>query len=114
MGAFKRPTWREPSAWGTGANIEAKLLMLEHAFERLDCMRVEFKTDARNERSRTALQALPAQFEGILRRHMIIEDVGVRDSAFYSITDQEWPQVRANLKRRLLARMRRTQPRSGC
>jgi N-acetyltransferase len=94
-------TWLEPSAWGTGANIEAKLMMLEHAFERLGCMRVEFKTDARNERSRAALAALPAQFEGIFRRHMIIEDVGVRDSAFYSITDEEWPVVRANLERRL-------------
>ncbi len=94
-------TWLEPSAWGTGANAEAKLLMLAHAFERLGCMRVEFKTDARNERSRAALEALPAQFEGIFRRHMLIEDVGVRDSAFYSITDEEWPIVRANLQRRV-------------
>ena len=53
--------------WRTGANIEAKLLMLGHAFERLGCMRVELKTDARNERSRAAMAALPAQFEGILR-----------------------------------------------
>jgi len=94
-------TWLEPSAWGTGANIEAKLMMLEHAFERLGCMRVEFKTDSRNERSRAALAALPAQFEGIFRRHMIIEDVGVRDSAFYSVTDDDWPEVRASLERRL-------------
>lgn len=94
-------TWLQRPAWGTGANIEAKLLMLEHAFERLGCMRVEFKTDSRNERSRAALEALPAQFEGIFRRHMTIEDVGVRDSAFYSITDLEWPDVRANLRRRL-------------
>lgn len=86
---------------GTGANVEAKLLMLEHAFERLGCIRVEFKTDARNERSRAALEALPAQFEGIFRKHMLIEDVGVRDSAFYSVTDEDWPQVRANLERRL-------------
>jgi RimJ/RimL family protein N-acetyltransferase len=94
-------TWLEPSAWGTGANVEAKLLMLEHAFDRLGCVRVEFKTDARNERSRAALEALPAQFEGIFRKHMFIEDVGVRDSAFYSITDEEWPEVRATLRRRL-------------
>jgi RimJ/RimL family protein N-acetyltransferase len=94
-------TWLEPSAWGTGANVEAKLLMLEHAFERLGCMRVEFKTDARNERSRAALEALPAQFEGIFRKHMIIEDIGVRDSAFYSVTDLEWPDVRSNLRQRL-------------
>lgn len=94
-------TWLEPSAWGTGANVEAKLLMLAHAFERLRCMRVEFKTDSRNARSRAALAALPAQLEGTFRRHMSIEDVGVRDSAFYSVTDLEWPDVRANLQRRL-------------
>jgi N-acetyltransferase len=60
-------TWLVPSAWNTGINTEAKLLMLEHAFEHLGCQRVEFKTDARNERSRAALSALPAKFEGIFR-----------------------------------------------
>jgi RimJ/RimL family protein N-acetyltransferase len=94
-------TWLEPSAWRTGANVEAKLLMLEHAFETLGCVRVEFKTDARNERSRAALAALPARFEGILRNHMIVPDVGQRDSAYYSVIDSEWPGVRANLRRRL-------------
>jgi N-acetyltransferase len=94
-------TWLNPSAWGTGANVEAKLLMLEHAFKTLDCVRVEFKTDARNERSRAALAAIPAQFEGILRKHMTMPDVGVRDSAYYSVVDDEWPEVRANLERRL-------------
>jgi RimJ/RimL family protein N-acetyltransferase len=96
-------TWLSPSMWRTGANVEAKLLMLEHAFERLRCMRVEFKTDARNERSRAALAALPAQFEGILRRHMLMPGIGVRDSAYYSVIDEEWPRVRANLERRLAA-----------
>jgi N-acetyltransferase len=96
-------TWLVPSMWRTGANIEAKLLMLGHAFEHLGCIRVEFKTDARNERSRAALEALPAQFEGIFRKHMVTANVGVRDSAYYSITDQEWPDVRANLARRLAA-----------
>lgn len=94
-------TWLAPSWWRTGANVEAKLLMLEHAFERAGCVRVEFKTDARNERSRAALQALPAQFEGILRSHMTMPEVGLRDSAYYSVIEQEWPQVRANLERRL-------------
>jgi N-acetyltransferase len=94
-------TWLTPSAWGTGANVEAKLLMLEHAFERLGCLRVEFKTDARNERSRAALAALPAQLEGVMRKHMTVPDVGVRDSAYFSIVDDEWPEVRANLRRRL-------------
>ena len=62
-------TWLTPAAWGTGANVEAKLLMLEHAFERLGCLRVELKTDALNERSRGAMAALPAQFEGVHRKH---------------------------------------------
>lgn len=94
-------TWFNPSAWRSGANVEAKLLLLTHAFETLDCVRVELKTDARNERSRAAMAALPAQFEGILRKHMIVPGVGVRDSAYYSVVDDEWPQVRANLERRL-------------
>jgi RimJ/RimL family protein N-acetyltransferase len=96
-------TWIAPSMWRTGANVEAKLLMLEHAFERLGCMRVEFKTDARNERSRAALAALPAQFEGTLRKHMLMPGIGVRDSAYYSVIDEEWPRVQANLERRLAA-----------
>jgi RimJ/RimL family protein N-acetyltransferase len=75
--------------------------MLEHAFEGLGCVRVEFKTDARNERSRAALAALPAQFEGVLRNHMIVPDVGRRDSAYYSVIDGEWPAVRAALRDRL-------------
>jgi N-acetyltransferase len=94
-------TWLKPSAWGGGANVEAKLLMLEHAFETLECIRVEFKTDARNARSRAAIAALPAQFEGVLRNHMIVPEIGVRDSAYFSIVDSEWPGVRANLSRRL-------------
>ncbi len=94
-------TWITPSHWSTGANVEAKLLMLEHAFERLGCIRVEFKTDARNERSRGALEALPAQFEGIFRKHRVLADGGLRDSAYYSIVDDDWPEVRANLERRL-------------
>ena len=95
-------TWLAPSAWGTGANVEAKLLMLEHAFGTLDCMRVEFKTDARNERSRGALAALPARFEGIFRKHRILlGGQEIRDSAYYSIVDDEWPEVEANLRQRL-------------
>lgn len=94
-------TWLNPEAWGNGINVEAKLLMLGHAFETLECVRVELKTDARNERSRAAMSALPAQFEGILRKHMIVPDVGVRDTAYFSVIDDEWPEVRANLERRL-------------
>jgi RimJ/RimL family protein N-acetyltransferase len=94
-------TWLNPSVWGTGVNVEQKLLMLGHAFETLECVRVELKTDARNERSRGAMAAIPAQFEGILRNHMIVPDVGLRDSAYFSVIDAEWPAVRANLERRL-------------
>jgi N-acetyltransferase len=96
-------TWLNPSAWRSGINVETKLLMLGHAFETLGCIRVELKTDARNERSRAAMAALPAQFEGILRKHMTVPDVGVRDSAYFSVVDDEWPEVRANLERRLAA-----------
>lgn len=97
-------TWFHPSVWRTGVNVETKLLMLGHAFEALGCIRVELKTDARNERSRRAMAALPAQFEGIMRKHMTVPDVGVRDSAYFSIVDDEWPAVRANLERRLANR----------
>lgn len=97
-------TWLNPSAWRSGANVETKLLMLGHAFETLGCLRVELKTDARNDRSRAAMAALPARFEGIMRKHMTVPDVGVRDSAYFSVVDDEWPQVRANLERRLAAR----------
>jgi RimJ/RimL family protein N-acetyltransferase len=95
-------TWFNPVVWRTGVNVETKLLLFRHAFETLGCIRVELKTDARNERSRSAMAALPAQFEGILRKHMTVPTVGVRDSAYYSVVDDEWPTVRANLERRLL------------
>jgi RimJ/RimL family protein N-acetyltransferase len=94
-------TWLAPSAWRSGANVEAKLLMLGFAFEELGCMRVELKTDARNERSRGAMAALPAKFEGVFRKHMRMPVTGVRDSAYFSVVDDEWPAVRENLKRRL-------------
>lgn len=94
-------TWFNPAVWRTGANVEAKLLMLGHAFETLGCVRVELKTDARNERSRKAMEAIPAQFEGVMRNHLIIPDVGQRDSAYFSVIDSEWPAVRANLETRL-------------
>jgi N-acetyltransferase len=97
-------TWLARSAWGTGANVEAKLLQLEHAFERLGARRVEFKTDALNERSRAALAALPACFEGVFRKHMLVRGGENRDSAWYSVVDDDWPSVRANLQRRLQTR----------
>ncbi len=89
-------TWLQRSAWGTGANTETKLLLLEHAFERCGLQRVEFKTDARNERTRGALLAIGAQFEGIHRKHMILP-TGPRDSAWYGIVDDDWPETKAQL-----------------
>jgi RimJ/RimL family protein N-acetyltransferase len=94
-------TWYAPQAWGTGINVEAKLLLFTHAFERLGAQRVELKTDARNERSRAAMLALGATFEGIFRKHMD-RRYGVRDTAWYSVVDDEWPAVKARLESRLL------------
>jgi RimJ/RimL family protein N-acetyltransferase len=93
-------TWYAPAVWGTGVNAECKLLLLGHAFERLGCGRVEFKTDARNERSRAAMLGLGFTFEGIHRRHMQTRN-GPRDSAWYSVVDEEWPKVRARLQDKL-------------
>ncbi len=97
-------TWLHPSAWGTGANVEAKLLQLRHAFEVWSCRRVELKTDARNERSRGALEALGATFEGIHRKHMLVRGGENRDSAWYRVVDDDWPFVRALLEARLAER----------
>ncbi len=94
-------TWLHPSAWGIGANIEAKLLQLQHAFDVWACRRVELKTDALNERSRGALDALGATFEGVHRKHMLVRGGENRDSAWYAVTDDEWPSVRARLEARL-------------
>jgi RimJ/RimL family protein N-acetyltransferase len=94
-------TWLHPSVWSTGVNVEAKLLQLQHAFEAWGCRRVEWKTDAQNERSCRALEALGATFEGTHRKHMLVRGGENRDSAWYSVTDDEWPTVRANLEARL-------------
>jgi N-acetyltransferase len=96
-------TWLHPSAWGTGANVEAKLLQLRHAFDVWGCRRVELKTDALNERSRRALEALGATFEGVHRQHMLVRGGENRDSAWYSVTDADWPTVRTLLEKRLAA-----------
>ena len=94
-------TWLAPQAWGTGANVEAKLLLMEHAFEREGFLRVEFKTDANNEQARAALAALPSEFEGVFRKHMLVRGGERRDSAWYSVIDDEWPAVKSALRERL-------------
>jgi RimJ/RimL family protein N-acetyltransferase len=93
-------TWLARRAWGTGANTEAKLLLLEHAFEHEGFHRVEFKTEAANERSRAALAQF-AELEGVFRKHMLVRDGERRDSAWYSVIDDEWPAAKAKLRSRL-------------
>ena len=94
-------TWLTSSAWGTGANTEAKYLLMRHAFEDEGYLRVEFKTDAANERSRPALEKVGATFEGIARKHQLVRGGERRDSAWYAVIDDDWPEVKANLERRL-------------
>ncbi|GLW57038.1 GNAT family N-acetyltransferase [Kitasatospora phosalacinea] len=98
-------TWLAASAQGTGVNAEAKLLLFQHAFEQLGVRRVDLKTDARNERSRAAIASVGARFEGVLRNWSRSwapgEDGRLRDAAIFSITDDEWPQVKAALQERV-------------
>jgi RimJ/RimL family protein N-acetyltransferase len=91
-------TWLAPAWQRSGANREAKLLMLGYAFDTLGCRRVEFKTDSNNEASRAALLGIGATFEGIFRKHIVMPNDGVRHSAWYSVIDDEWPAVRARLE----------------
>lgn len=93
------------NAWRrTGANTEAKLLMLTHAFDALDLNRVEFLTDYLNDRSRRAILRLGAKEEGILRCHMVMPNGRVRDSVLYSIVRSEWPGIKQHLCAKLAAR----------
>ncbi len=93
-------TWLERPQWGTGANIETKYLLLRNAFDTWGAMRVEFKTDARNLRVRGALLGVGASFEGIFRKHMVLPD-SIRDSAWYAVVDDDWPQVKAMLEAKI-------------
>lgn len=94
-------TWLGRKAWRTRVNTECKFLLLRHAFEQLRVMRVQLKTDQRNARSRAAIERIGAKFEGILRNHMLVRGGIVRDSAYYSILDTEWPEAKARLQERL-------------
>ncbi|MFF9817577.1 GNAT family N-acetyltransferase [Streptomyces sp. NPDC014006] len=104
-------TWLSARAQGTGINAEAKLLMLRHAFETWRLRRVCFRADARNLRSRAAIERLGATCEGVRRAHSRGLDGVVRDTAFYSILDEEWPAVRAIIELRLTSP--RTRPALG-
>ncbi|MGH9871207.1 MAG: GNAT family N-acetyltransferase [Pyrinomonadaceae bacterium] len=94
-------TWVSASVQRTAVNTEAKLLLLTHAFEPWQCVRVEFITDVLNEQSRAAILRLGARQEGILRNHMIMPNGRVRDSVVFSIIAEEWPEVKAGLEARL-------------
>lgn len=91
-------TWYGRAYRRTAVNTECKYLLLRHAFEVLGCIRVQFKTDLRNERSQRAIERLGAVREGVLRNHMITPDGTVRHSVYYSIIDAEWPTVKARLE----------------
>jgi len=94
-------TWYGVEFQRTVVNTECKYLLLRHAFETLDCIRVQLKTDLRNERSQRAIERIGAVKEGVLRNHMILPDGRIRHSVFYSILDTEWPSVRQQLQEML-------------
>lgn len=94
-------TWYGLDFQRTAVNTESKLLLLSHAFEKLGAVRVQFKTDLRNLPSQKAIERLGAVKEGILRQHMITPEGILRDSVYYSITDKEWPTIKARLDRML-------------
>lgn len=90
-------TWYGASYQRTGVNTECKYLLLQYAFESLDFIRVQIKTDLRNERSQRAIERIGAVREGVLRDHMILPDGTVRSSVYYSILAREWPAVKSHL-----------------
>ncbi|MBT2676607.1 GNAT family N-acetyltransferase [Streptomyces sp. ISL-14] len=107
-------TWLARSAQGTGVNAEAKLLLFRHAFEEWGVSRVDLKTDARNERSRAAIESVGARFEGVLRNWSRSwapgEEGRLRDSAIFSITAGEWPQRRGRLEKRVAGYLPQVSP----
>jgi len=92
-------TWYGRDFQRTAVNTESKYLLLRHAFETLGCLRVEFKTDVLNERSRKALLRIGAKEEGVFRKHMLLPSGRVRDTVYYSIVDTEWPEVNTRFER---------------
>ncbi len=90
-------TWYGTDFQRSAVNTECKYLLLQHAFETLSCIRVQLKTDSRNERSQKAIERVGAVREGVLRNHMILPDGRYRHSVFYSILDTEWPGVKMKL-----------------
>ena len=91
-------TWYRQSAQRTGVNTECKLLLLQHAFEQLQCIAVEFRTNWHNHKSRAAIARLGAKQDGVLRQHMLMPDGQYRDTVVFSILNSEWPAVKAQLR----------------
>jgi len=94
-------TWYAPAVWASRVNPACKLMLLAHGFETLGLNRIELKTDARNLRSQAAIAKLGAVREGVFRRHMVLPDGHVRDTVYFSIIREEWPDVKARLEERL-------------
>ena len=94
-------TWYRKRVQRSALNTECKLLLLSHAFERLNCIAVEFRTHFFNHQSRAAIERLGAKLDGILRQHMLVGNGTLRDTCVYSILDREWPTVKAHLTHRL-------------
>lgn len=94
-------TWYIPEVWGTTVNTECKILLLQHAFDKLEVNRIEFFIDARNNRSRAAVKKLGATEEGLLRQHIALDDGFIRDTVVYSILKNEWPAISTNLIKKL-------------
>jgi RimJ/RimL family protein N-acetyltransferase len=99
-------TWISPRFQRTGINTEAKYLMLRTAFEEWRCRRVELRTDSNNAASRAAILRIGAKEEGTFRNHQIRHDGSTRHSVYFSIIEEEWPEVKASLERRMQARTR--------
>lgn len=98
-------TWYHPDYWGSEVNLECKLLMLTHCFETIGALRVQFKTDENNIRSRKAIEKIGAKFEGVLRHDMLRDNGTNRNSAYYSIINIEWDEVKVNLTDLLVKKM---------
>ncbi len=94
-------TWIAKRVQGSKVNPECKFLLLQHAFEDQQAIRVQLKTDARNRQSQRAIEKLGAKKEGVLRRHVVLPDGYIRDTVMYSVTDADWPAVKAGLIERL-------------
>lgn len=95
-------TWLATGAQRTGINTNCKYLMLTHAFEELGAIRIQLKTDSRNRQSQTAIERIGARREGVLRKHMITWDKHERNTVIYSIIDKEWPEIKSQLRLKLL------------